>query len=57
MFAVKMINPINFLMIDKVEVKPETTAALLGLVIDSKLHFQRHVDALCQGKESSKPTR
>ena len=39
MLAVKMINPINFFMIDNAEVKQKTTVTLLGLVIDNKLHF------------------
>lgn len=39
---VKMINPINSLMIDNVEVKPKTIVALSGLVNYNKLFLKQH---------------
>ena len=35
-------------MIGNVEIKLKATATILGLLIDKKLSFKQHVNALCQ---------
>ena len=42
-----MINSIKSLIMGYVEVKRKTAATLSGLLIDEKLSFKQHVNAVC----------